>query len=80
MTDTEIETRLKPVFAVVLDVPESAVDESLTVESCAKWDSMQHIHLVHAIEEEFGIVLEFEQQMQMLSFPMAKTIVREALA
>ena len=79
MTEAEVEIRLKPIFSVVLDLPEDAVDESLTVESCDKWDSLQHIHLINAIEEEFGIVLEFEQQLQILSFPTAKTIVKAAL-
>jgi acyl carrier protein len=55
------------------------VTEDLSPETCAKWDSLHQIHLANAIEEEFGIVIEFEDQMRMLSFALAGEIVRSAL-
>jgi acyl carrier protein len=80
MKDADIDTGLKAIFSTILGVPRESVDDSLSTESCAKWDSLNHIHLVNAIEEEFEITLEFEDQMRMLSFAVARAIVRAALA
>ena len=80
MKDADIDAGLKAIFSTVLGVPIESVDANFSTESCAKWDSLNHLHLVNAIEEEFAITLEFEDQMQMLSFASASSIVRAALA
>jgi acyl carrier protein len=79
MKDADIEVNLKAIFSTILNVPIESVDDELTPQSCAKWDSLNHIHLVNAIEEEFSISLGFEDQMRMLSFGTASQIVRAAL-
>ena len=79
MKDADVDARLKAIFSTILGVPLESVDDSLSTESCAKWDSLNHIHLVNAIEEEFEITLEFEDQMRMTSFASARAIVRVAL-
>ena len=80
MKDADIDAGLKAIFSTILGVPLESVNDGLSTASCAKWDSLNHIHLVNAIEEEFEITLEFEDQMRMLSFALASAIVRAALA
>jgi acyl carrier protein len=79
MTDAAIDSSLRKIFSTILDVPLEAVDDGLTPPSCPQWDSLNHIHLVNAIEEEFDITLDFEQQMRILSLGAAVGIVRAAL-
>ena len=69
------EQRLKTVFSAVLDVPVEQVGPELSPQSCEKWDSLNQIHLVSAIEEEFGIEIDFGDQMRLLSFAIALEIV-----
>ena len=80
MQEQEIATRLAPIFETVLGVSTREVTGSLSPETCAKWDSLNHIHLVNGIEEEFQVQLEFEEQMGMLSFAQAISIVFDAIA
>lgn len=79
MSSEEIDSKLKMIFSTVLHVPPEAIGDDLAPVSCPKWDSLNHIHLVHAIEEEFAVSLEFEVQMEMLSFGAARAIVRVAV-
>ncbi len=80
MNSTDTEARLKAIFSAVLELPLTSVNASLCPENCAKWDSLNHIHLINGIEEEFGIALEFEDQMSLQSFDQATAIVTKAVA
>lgn len=75
MNTVEKEQRLRAVFSAVLDVPIELVVPQLSPQSCDKWDSLNQIHLISAIEEEFGLEMEFGDQMRMLSFAIALEIV-----
>lgn len=75
MNDDEIVDRLVPIFQAALKIEPSDVTRELSPKTCAKWDSLSHIHLVNGIEEEFGISLEFADQMRMTSFGVAVEIV-----
>ncbi len=80
MKPNEIEPRLKTVFSAVLDVPVEQVVAELSPQTCDKWDSLNQIHLVSAIEEEFGLEMDFGDQMRMLSFATALEIVAAGAA
>ena len=80
MNSTDTEARLKAIFGAVLELPPADVTASLCPENCAKWDSLNHIHLVNGIEEEFDIQLAFEDQMGLRSFEQAASIVAKTVA
>lgn len=47
-----IETRVIAILSMILKVP---VDSIATREALAQWDSLKHIEIVFAIEDELGI-------------------------
>jgi acyl carrier protein len=80
MSPTDIEQRLTVIFSTILGAPADGITPQLSPETCPKWDSLNQIHLINGIEEEFGIQLEFEDQMRLLSFGIAIEIVGATLA
>jgi len=54
-----------------------SVDETVSQKSCDKWDSMNHLNLVIALEEEFDISLEPEEIGEMKSFEDINRIFSE---
>ena len=80
MRAQEVEQRLRDIFATVLELNANEVAPELRPESCAKWDSLRHIHLVNAIDEEFGVSLDFAQQMELTSFGKTVEIVYSAIS
>ena len=63
MNRTEIFEKLNEVFRDVFDDPALTVGEQTTAADIDGWDSLMHISLISAVEEEFDV-----------SFPM-KTIL-----
>lgn len=80
MSADDLSNRLIPLFATVLKQPPESIRDDLSPQTCAAWDSLNHIHLVGGIEEIFGVMLEFEEQMSMTSFARAREVVSAALA
>lgn len=51
----EIFDRLNVVFREVFDNENICVNENTTSNDIEDWDSLEHINLIVAVEEEFGI-------------------------
>ncbi len=80
LQDDELSRRLKQVFAKSLNTPESSITEELSYRgNQIKWDSILHMGLIAAIENEFDIMLETQDIIDMASFKKAKEIIRTYL-
>jgi acyl carrier protein len=61
MTQTKIEghadvmDRLTEIFRATLGEETIALDPGMTADDIEAWDSVSHIMLIYAVEEEFGI-------------------------
>lgn len=63
MTRDEAYERLNSVFRDVFDDESIVVHDETTAEDIEDWDSFEHINLIVAVENEFGITI-----------PMGKTL------
>jgi acyl carrier protein len=71
------EAKLKGVLSDVLGVPAETIDDGTSMDSVAAWDSLKHLNLVLALEEQFSIALSEEQSFEILSFPLIKAVLEE---
>lgn len=55
MTQQEIYKRLNTVFRDVFDDEDITVNAATTADDIEDWDSIEHINLVGAVEDEFGL-------------------------
>jgi acyl carrier protein len=55
MDQTQVMTKLTALFREVFDDPDLAISDSTSASDIAGWDSMTHITLIVAAEQEFGI-------------------------
>ena len=55
MEREEIFKRLNEVFRDVFDDESIVVNDTTTADDIEDWDSLEHINLIVAVEDEFGI-------------------------
>lgn len=53
--------RVKKVMAAVLSVDIETIGDDSSVDDMEAWDSLRHINLIIALEQEFGISLPDEE-------------------
>lgn len=62
------EHRLKKVLSNILDIDEIEINEKSSMKTISNWDSLKHIQLMMAIEEEFGIMLSADNMVIMTDY------------
>ena len=66
-------------MAAVFEVPGEAIHAESSPETIESWDSLKHMNLVVALEEEFSIVFEDDEIIQMLNFALITLIVKDKI-
>jgi acyl carrier protein len=74
-----MEQRVKEIMADVLALNPSAITDTTSMDSTASWDSLHHINLALAIEQEFNTALEITEIESMTSFAEIMRVLREKL-
>jgi acyl carrier protein len=57
----ELQERVIKIISDIVNVPVSELDEHSSPTSVPQWESMKHINLVLALEEEFDLQFDDEQ-------------------
>ena len=65
MSKTEILEKLNEIFRDVFDDEDLTVEEATTAADVEGWDSLRHITLLAAIEDEFDIEFSMGQTVSM---------------
>ena len=55
MSESSPEERFYQVASAILNLPVEEISRESSRENTPQWDSLKHIHLVMALEEEFDI-------------------------
>ena len=79
MDRTEIFERLNDVFREVFDDDSITVTETTTAADIDGWDSLMHITLISAVEDEFDIAFQMKEVVNMKNVgDMVDVIEQEA--
>jgi acyl carrier protein len=74
-----MEQKLKTIFASSLGIDENLVNDGLRYAEIPQWDSVAHMALVANIENDFDIMIDTDDVIDMSSFEKAKQIVEKYL-
>ena len=72
-----MEQKLKQIMANIFETEEDEITDESSMDNIEKWDSLKHINLIIAIEEQFGISIDEEEMVEMTSFTEIKRILRD---
>jgi len=72
-----IASRVAQIAADIFEVPLDTIQPSSSPDSIGTWDSMRHLNLVLALEEEFGVQFTPEEIEQLLTVELVAALVEE---
>ena len=74
-----MEDRVRAQFVECFGISEDIVVDELEYASIPQWDSVAHMSLIVGLEDEFDIMIETDDVIDMSSFKKAKEIVNKYL-
>ena len=72
-----MEEKLKKLMAEILNLNESEIKDSLKMKETDGWDSLKHMELIVAFEQEFDIELTVDEIVAMQDYKEIKRILEE---
>ncbi len=76
MTHEEVMAKLTEVFRDVFDDNRIVIHDNTTADDIDDWDSLEHINLVEAVENEFGMKFKMQEVSGMKNVGEMAEIVR----
>jgi acyl carrier protein len=70
-------SKYKKSFVDALSVQEDIVNSKLEYNSIPEWDSIGHMSLIGALEDEFGISIDTDDIIDFSSFEKGKEILKK---
>ncbi len=74
-----MEEQVKRIMADVLDLDDGAIDENTGRDNVDAWDSMKHITLCLALEEEFKVSFEVQEIETITTYADVLDVLRQKL-
>ena len=75
--EATMEQKLKQIMSNIFETEEDEITDESSIDCIEKWDSLKHINLIIAIEEQFGISIDEDEMIEMTSFTEIKRILRD---
>ena len=71
--------RIKKVMAAVFEMPVEEISENSSPHEIEAWDSLKHMNLVLALEDEFNILFEDHEVQSLVSFKIIEAALKAHL-
>ncbi len=69
--------KILEVMSSVFEVELASLDEDSSVDNIENWDSIRHLYLILALEEEFNIAIPDEEVGNLVNYNLIELIVNE---
>jgi len=75
-----MEKKIKQIMSQVFNIDAQEITEDSTQDTIDNWDSLRHMSLVMALEEEFGLELDENQIIEMMSFKLIINVLNDGIS
>ena len=69
--------RIKNVISSVFEISESDINDDSSPDTIESWDSLKHMNLIIALEEEFEVTFTDNEIFKMMNYALIKSIIIE---
>jgi len=75
-----VENQVKNIFSAVFEISSDEINDKSSPDTIASWDSLKHMNLVIALEEEFNVQFDIEDIPQLILFPEIIRILKQLIS
>ena len=74
-----MEEKLKKILSQILRVPQNEITSNSSPDNISSWDSLQHMNIMLALEQSFGVSFTDEEIVESLSYEIILETLNEKL-
>jgi acyl carrier protein len=74
-----LEDRIKNVMSAVFELPIDQITDDSSPDNIDAWDSLKHMNLVVALEDEFNVQFTDEDIIELINMKLIKAVLLEKL-
>ena len=79
MDKKKYSNEIKSIMASVFNIKKSKIKDDSSPDSIEFWDSLKHMDLILALEEEFKINFSYEEIGEMINFKIINLILNQKI-
>ena len=73
--ENKLEDRIKNIISAVFEIPEEQIKDNSSPDTIESWDSLKHMNLIIALEEEFEVEFTDNEIFEMMNYTLIKSII-----
>ena len=70
-----IEVRIKQVMSDVFNIDINSINDTSSPDNIENWDSLKHMNLIIALEEEFGVIFDDQEIVESMNYALIVNIL-----
>jgi acyl carrier protein len=75
----KLSERIKKVMSAVFEIPVEQIKDDSSPDIIDSWDSLKHMNMVVALEEEFEVEFTDDEIVEMMNYLLIKTILKAGI-
>lgn len=72
---SNIDDKIKKVISIVFEIDLDKINDNSSPDNIENWDSLRHLMLIGALEDEFDIQFSDDELTELLNFKLIKFII-----
>ena len=75
----KLEEQIKNILSVVFEIPEEKIKDEFPTDTIESWDSLKHMKLIVALEEEFNVIFTDDDIIELINMKNIFRVLSEKL-
>ena len=71
--------KIKEVMSAVFEIPVESIVDDASSDNIENWDSLRHLNLILALEEEFGVSIPDDEVGNLVNYKLIQIIINELI-
>jgi acyl carrier protein len=69
--------KIKQVMSAVFEIPVESIVDDASSDNIENWDSLRHLNLILALEEEFGVSIPDDEVGNLVNYKLIQITINE---
>jgi acyl carrier protein len=74
-----IDNKIKKVISIVFEIDVDNINDNSSPDNIENWDSLRHLILIGALEDEFDIQFSDDEMTELLNFKLIKFTISDKI-